>query len=287
MSVRWRWAALGVALVIATVATGFVYLRGGSTPVSVDSAVERFRGRGDAVTAVERATPQPPVGAKTHAARDASAPAVVESASTERGRPMPAEGVYVYATTGGDEVNVLGGSRHEYPPETTVTIRHGGCGVIERWDALEERWDERESCRTSQGDRLKRMTSFHEFYGRADERTMHCTGFTYPAGFEPGQTWTSTCASDATKATTTLTAVGWEDVDVDGVMVRAVRVQAKTTVSGDQEGTSERDVWGAADRGLVLRERVTLTTYSNQPVFGRTRYHEAYEIRLTSLEPRR
>lgn len=31
----------------------------------------------------------------------------------------------------------------------------------------------------------------------------------------------------------------------------------------------------------------TLTTYSNQPVFGRTRYHEAYEIRLMSLEPRR
>lgn len=288
MSRRSRWAALGSATVVLFLAAGFVFLRGGSTPVSPESAVARFREKSRIASAKDDVKADGGVSAPTNSASERVQARVTTEVTTGAGvRPLPNEGVYVYATTGGDEVDVLGGSRHTYPAETTITVRHAGCGLIERWDALEERWDERESCRTSQGDSLKRMTSFHEFFGRTDQRTLVCQGFTYPAGFDPGSSWTTNCASDNTKAVTKLTAVGWEDVVVAGRAVRTMHVHAETRVTGEQDGSSMRDVWGSADSGIVVRERVTLTSYSNQPVFGRTRYYESYEVRLTSLEPRR
>jgi hypothetical protein len=195
--------------------------------------------------------------------------------------------VYVYATRGGDEVDVLGDSRHTYPSETTVTVRRAGCGFVERWDALAERWDERESCRTVQGDTLRRTTSHHEFFGRGDTRTLRCDGFTYPAAAQPGARWSMRCASQNTTAESTLTAVGWEDVDVGGVLVKTLHVHVSTKISGEQEGTTVRDVWGSVDTGVAVREHATLTSHSNQAVFGRTRYHEEYDIRLKTLQPRR
>lgn len=289
MSKRSRWIALAVASSIVLLAGGFVYLRGGSTAVSLDSAVERFRERSETVAALEEDRPVERATEATESERSVQVDVPITSsvAPSDGLRPLPREGVYVYATTGGDEVDVLGGSRHSYPPETTITVRHKGCGVVEHWDALEERWDERESCRTAEGETLERVTSFHEFFGHADQRTLRCTGFTYPAGFQPGASWTTRCSSENTTAVTTMTAVAWENVDVGGVSVRAMHVRAQTKLTGEQEGTSEREVWGATDSGVVVQERTTLTSYSNQPVFGRTRYHESYELRLTSLEPRR
>ncbi|MCI0636059.1 MAG: hypothetical protein L0206_19410, partial [Actinobacteria bacterium] len=273
---------------ILCLAGGFVYLRGGSTPVPVNSAVERFRERSQVPVQLEE---ERPAAAGTEAAPGSRtlvrAPTSMEVSTDSGVRPRPAEGVYVYATTGGDEVDVLGGSRHTYPAQTTVTVRHAGCGLVERWDGLEERWDEREYCQVTGGEALKRTTSYHEFFGHADQRTLHCSGFAFPAGFEPGGTWSSRCASENTTATSTLTAVAWEDVDVGGVPVRTMHVHVETKLTGEQVGTSVRDVWGSSETGLLIRERSTLTSHSNQPVFGRTRYHEAYDNRLMSLEPRR
>lgn len=286
---RGRWAALASATAIVVVASSFVLLRGGSTPVSVERAVESYRRTSREprqAAADERASPSAVPRSSRESSR-VSAPVEVEIRNSPGVRPLPQEGVYVYATSGGDEVDVLGGSRHSYPSETTITVRHEGCGLVERWDALEERWDERESCRTAEGDVLKRTTSYHEFFGRGDQRTLECTGFTYPAGFQPGSSWSSHCASDNTSVDLKLTAVGWEDVVVAGRPVRTMHVRVEARITGEQDGSSTRHVWGSVDNGLVVRERSELTSYSNQPVFGRTRYHEQYENRLVSLEPRR
>jgi hypothetical protein len=273
---------------VLVLAGGLMMLRGGSTPVSPDSAVARFREQQQIpIVEEERAAPVPRDESASASADRVQPKVTTEITSKPGSRPRPAVGVYVYATTGGDDVDVLGGSRHTYPPETTITVRHDGCGVVERWDALEERWDERESCQTQGGDVLKRMTSFHKFFGRGDRRTFTCSGYTYPAGFAPGKSWTANCTSGTSKAVTTLTAVAWEDMNVGGTVVPTMHVHATTKLSGEQAGTSERDVWGARDTGLVVREHEEMTSYSMQPVFGKTKYHEAYEIRLTSLEPRR
>jgi hypothetical protein len=38
--------------------------------------------------------------------------------------------------------------------------------------------------------------------------------------------------------------------------------------------------------GVTIRERSTTSSDSTQPVFGKTHYHESYEINLLSLQPR-
>jgi hypothetical protein len=280
--------SLAAASMVLVLAGGFMMLRGGSTPVSPESAVARFRDKQRiSIAQVSEAAPVSRDASDRATGKRVQAKVTTEIATEPGLRPRPAEGVYVYATKGGDDVDVLGGSRHTYPAQTTITIRHTDCGFIEHWDALEERWDEREFCQTPSGDLLKRFTSFHEFFGRADQRTFSCTGYSYPAGFEPGKSWTSTCTTETTKAVTTLTAIAWDMVDVGGTKVRTMRVHASTKLSGEQTGSSERDVWGSRDSGLVVQERVEMTSYSTQPVFGKTKYHEAYEVRLTSVEPRR
>lgn len=290
MNRRSRWVALASASTILTLAAGFVYLRGGSTPVLLDTAVERFREQPTTTTTTQSSelpAPQPKAAASSRVESAQTPVRAAAERAVRSGRPLLPEGVYVYSTRGGDEVDVLGGSRHTYPDRTTVTVRHGGCGFVERWDALDERWDERESCRTAAGDKLRRTTAHHEFFGHGDTRTLYCNGFTFPAGAEPGDSWSMPCASENTNAVSKLTAVGYEDVDVGGVAVRTLHVHVETKITGEQEGTSIRDVWGSSETGVVVRERSTLTSYSTQPVFGRTRYHEAYENRLLSLEPRR
>jgi hypothetical protein len=289
MTRRSGWAAIIASLSVLLIAVGFTFLRSSSTPVDVGTAVERFRAaktvpvRSEQAIRVEQHSS---VAVGTHPSREAD-PRRSVTAVAPKGRPLPAEGVYVYATTGGDDVDVLGGSRHQYPDETTVTVRHNSCGFVERWDALDERWDERESCRTAAGDELHSTTSHHEFFGKGDTRTLRCSGLTYPAGAEPGDAWTLRCASASTSAVIQMSAVAWENVDVAGTAVRTLHVHAVEKISGDQVGSGVRDVWGSRETGIVIRERSEMTSYSNQPVFGRTRYHEAYEVKLRSLEARR
>lgn len=261
-------------------------------PDEVNDAVERFR-----TTTLGSERPRGSTAAKPK--RTASQPQRTEPGATSAripqvtkpvprtGRPRPPEGVYVYATKGGDEVDVLGGSRHTYPSETTVTIRHAGCGLIERWDVLDERWDERETCRTQKGDALKRFTSFHEFFRHADERTYDCEAMAYPAGAKPGDTWKGRCVSGESVVHQTGRAIGFETLVVDGARISALRVRVDVKLTGEQEGGGFREVWGDRATGLSIRERGTTTSYSMQPVFGRTRYHESFEIRLKSLDPRR
>ncbi len=291
VSPRLHVAAGTAAMSVIAIAVGVFYLRGGSSPVDVAEAVERFR---TTTTSVTPETPTQPdraapvrETAELHAKPSAAPDAAADSPVRSVGRPRPPEGVYVYATRGGDEVDVLGGSRHTYPSETTVTIRHAGCGLVERWDALDERWDERETCQTPNGDALKRFTSFHEFFRHADERTYECDYLAYPIGAKRGDSWTGRCVSGESIVKQTGRAIGFETLVVDGVRVNALHVRVDVTLTGEQEGTGVREVWGDRETGLSILEKATTTSYSTQPVFGRTRYHEKVEIRLTSLQPRK
>src|SRR5215204_2428395 len=79
-------------------------------------------------------------------------------------------GEFVYATTGFEGVDALGGARHEYPARTTISVRRdAGCTVF-RWRPFAERVHEWELC----GHRLQRFTELHRFFGRDDRRTYLC-----------------------------------------------------------------------------------------------------------------
>lgn len=287
---------MAVAAAIALLAGGLIVLRGGSTPVPVDDVVHRYRAGPTAPPSAATASPRGtgPAEASPPDAQRGVAPSVQRRAGAPAGeastRPRPAEGVYLYDTEGGESVDVFGGSRHTYPDTTTITVTHTGCGSIERWDALEERWDERETCRRPDGDHLVRVTSFHRFFSQSDERTMRCEGLVYPAGAQPKDSWTTVCRGDEGDARSTGRAIGIEELEVDGVTVRTLHVRVTTNVdasSDGQTGRSSRDVWASLDTGIVILERAEVDTTGREPVVGDVRYTESYEIRLRSLEPRR
>lgn len=303
---RPRWIAVVLAALIASTSGTLVHLRGPATPVDVDEVVERFRGgaaaAGGTTSPDVRATATPSAGSDRGSARPAAAGPQAGPGGTPApagpsdggpgevgGRPMPDEGVYVYATSGGEEVDVLGGSRHDYPEETTIIVRHDGCGLVERWDAMEERWSERETCPSPDGLLLARTTSYHEFFRQGDERTLRCDPGTFarPDTEEPGTTWTGACRSENTTAEITGRIVGAEMLEVAGRPVRTLHVRVDVRVSGSQSGESHNDTWGDFETGLVVRERSTTDTRGREPVVGEVRYREAYELNLTSLQPRR
>ena len=286
-----RWKAGTAAVAILAVATGSLVLRGGSTKVAVEDVVERYREQRPPTPAPAKrpAHRSTPTTSATRGAVPTSKPDAAAAAApgTPAVRPLPPEGVYVYATTGGDEVDVFGGTRHTYPNETTITVRHIRCGLAERWDALEERWDERETCRSAAGDALHAYRSYHEFFGQGDTRRMRCDGFAYPAGVKPGDRWSSTCRAPDTEATSKLQVVGFETLKVAGTQVRTLHIRVVTSLTGSQTGSSQRDVWASTQKGLSVREHSVTTSHGREPVIGDVTYHEEVDLRLVSLEPRR
>jgi hypothetical protein len=260
---RWRRAALiGVVAVVTAAAVavgGFLYLRSRdqATPLSTDAAVQRFRGDG--------ASPSSPTAT----------------------RSMPAEGVYVYATSGGEQVDALGGLRHDYPPETTVTIRYHGCGVLFRWDALVERWDERVTCPAEAGSQVQTFSSRHEFFGRADQRDLAFEpgNVACPAPL-PGTTWTFRGSGSDTNVDGKGEVVGLPTVRVDDRPIETIRVRVTVRSEGNARGTSQRDSWLRMSDCLLVRESARTDSLADSPL-GSVRYTEDYELRLQTPTPRK
>jgi hypothetical protein len=233
----------------------FVQLRSKTTTVSVDESLIRFREAGSASEAVA-------------------------------GLPKP--GVYVLATEGGDEVTVLGGSEHTYPPQTTITVTREGCGVRFRWDALGERWEEWMVCPDGKRLEVREIVTYHQFFGKSDRREYFCgEDSTYSPGVvKAGTTWSGVCSgTDGTTGTAKGELVGVEFLSVGGTRVRTLHIRVSITFSGVTDGTRESEFWFVAATGFPI---VTVATddLETDSVLGRTRYLEHYRAELTSLEPR-
>ncbi|MFQ5558043.1 MAG: hypothetical protein ACE5GB_11120, partial [Acidimicrobiales bacterium] len=174
---RWLWALLGVVVVLAVAAiVGFVVWRDTATPVSVSEAVETFRAD----------PPETSTRADDEARVAATAPVRLGGQQTDPAPgDLPPSGVYVYRTTGGEEVDALGGTRHDYPAETTITVRSGGCGAVHRWHALEERFEEWEVCRRDGTLVMPWFTAFHQFFGTDDRQEFTCDPVVVLVAAEP------------------------------------------------------------------------------------------------------
>jgi hypothetical protein len=168
-------------------------------------------------------------------------------------------GVFAYDTTGFEEVDILGGARHEYPRRTTIVVRRAGCGLVLRWQPFEERLQEWELC---DGLRLRRITERHEFFGNDDRRTYRCDA--------------SSRFDGAYRCSTGETTEVARVVSSEGR-----RARLATRLSGGSTGSGTRELWLRPD-GVPLRLAVE-NENTTPSLVGPVHYRERYE--LTLAEP--
>jgi hypothetical protein len=260
---RWRSRALiGVALVVVLGAAGVIFLMVSdtTTPVDVDDAVGRYR-------------------------EEVGADELASTTTAARGQALPGEGVYVYATEGHDAIDILGGATHTYPAETTLTVTHTACGFRQRWQPLEERWDDEEVCVSDAGRERRALDAHHEFFGMSDDESFACDpGYVLlPADPEPGTTWTTSCQSAGSGLTGRGEVVGVEVRQVGAESVDTVHVRIEEEASGSNTGPSRDDYWLRASDGLLIERVSSVDTRSETPV-GTATYTERFTLRLASLE---
>lgn len=202
--------------------------------------------------------------------------------------PFPAEGVYVYDTTGFEEVDALGGARHDYPAETSIVHRLEGCGATETWQPLQGRRDVRQLCAEPGRHRLERFDSTRSFFGRSDTRELECDegAAAFVPGARPGDVFEFRCSQEGADAANRLEILGMEAVLIGGQSVEAVRSRATSVVTGGASGSSTIDSWVHPETGLTLK-RISVLDGSEPGPGGSIGYHEEYTLVLRSLTPRR
>ncbi len=230
--------------------------------------------------------------------RDTSEPASLESAVArfrEGDRPAddafpvptPELGVYVYATSGSESVDVLLGSRHEYPQRTTITVEPGGCGLLMRWDALNTRSTTWDVCPGPDGWAIRGYSEIHRFFGQTERTTYLCDASSLwaPASQTPGTSVERQCATEDTTEDSAGRVVGVEQLPVGDVEVETVHLTLAETLTGRTAGTGTFDLWLATDNGLVVRLGMRNDNTSDSAI-GEVRYREVALLDLLSAEPR-
>ena len=197
----------------------------------------------------------------------------------------PAEGVYRYATQGYESID-RPSSRHDYPSETAMTIRHNDCGFVAHWQPLENRWDEMTICRSQAGSFIPTMATHREFYGQSKDSRYRCSDGFYAYRPQPGATWTGRCTDDESRMDIQARTLGREALRVGDQTVEAVHYVIDARISGGNEGTWRAERWIDPRSGLLLRAQASTDATSDSSV-GTVRYREQTDVRLLSMTPQR
>lgn len=291
----WSVWALAVAVIVTLVAgIGVVYLHSGAHAVSVDVAVRRFRVAAATTTPTTHPRPAAPAPPTTLAPADASSGGLRAAASPAAPAPRaapgasehrPPEGVYVYATVGHEQTDALGGDRHDYPPQTTVTVRRDGCGWSEHWQPLEERWDETRQCLDPRGVLLRSLSTHHEFFHKTQQQDNDCgpNAVFAPTAATPGEKNHITCAGTYGTVTIDATVEGHEPIAVNGQQIDTLHIHYDLSFTGSNRGTGAFDAW--TDARHVLTKRDWHVDIQTDSPFGTVTYQEQYTITLVNSTP--
>jgi hypothetical protein len=195
-------------------------------------------------------------------------------------------GAYSYATRGADRVEAIVSGHHAYPRVTTVTVSRQGCDLVERWDALPERWSESTSCVVGSRWRLLSLVDYHEFFGESLEQRYDCRGrfVPRPSLVRKGFQWTDRCGSTGSTATLQGTALGVKRLKVGGKPVQTVLLRLRAQLRGRIRGTNVIDSWLLRSTGLLVRRVVRSDTTVDSSV-GTVTGRERYSLELRSLSP--
>ena len=292
---RWVRIALGAAIAGNLLgAGGAMYLLGDATDLTVDEAIRRYR------EANVEASPSPSLSASPVPSVSGSPTAAPSNAKKKKapagttakapGATAAAEletGVYVYATDGYEETDALSGQRHDYPSETTITASRYSCGYRFRWQPLQQRWDQSDTCRNADGIVLERFAIYHEFFhkGATEDFALDDNALVLPNDPVAGDSWRWKGQSNDSAIDTLTTVIGLETIDVGGTKVKTVHLRYETAMSGANEGTQIQDRWHALDTGLLIRLINKVDAKVEVPFGGTANYWERYRIDLKSLEP--
>lgn len=297
------WVVVG--LMVASSVT-VAYLRQGPEAVTMDAAVEQFHrdkeaGGPTGTSIAPDGSPVPDAAPEADAGPGAVAPtgpaatgggSSQTTRNSETGAPPPrpvqeGEGVYPHTTTGYEETDAMGGSRHDYPSETPVAHRRTDCGLITRWQPLKERWDESSFCQVDQALEIRTFTTYHEFFQKGDRQDYRCPpGSVVFDRREPaGASWMWNCDTAKASIDTQTRVIGIEQMTIEGVTMDTVHMHYESRLSGATEGTQVQDRWIEPDSGLVVRVKSEMTAQTDSP-FGRVGYEEQYDITMKSLKPR-
>lgn len=313
---RWprvaRWAVVVAVAANTSAAIGVLVVRGQdeATSLEVGSAVEEYR-RTAALPAIPSTAAEPAQqGSTSHGAASdqpatttsslpagtpqtdsgtvisTTAPASPPAPSTSR---APESGVYVYDTSGYEEVDALGGARHDYPAETTITYTTSECGTVERWAPLTQRADSRLLCPAAAGDALQWFRTEREFFGQTVDFRFDCpaNSVVRPTAPTPGEQFSFTCRSRKNDVSTiTVTVHDPVPFAVGNQTITAVHVELHSTSRGDGQARTAVDMLLHPETGLVL-SRTVATDAEAPSAAGTSSYTERYTIRLRSLEPLR
>jgi hypothetical protein len=301
---RRRWPAIVFAVAALLVAVAWtvrrVVIRDQARAVPVDEAVDEFRATPTTPTTTSTTSPAATSPSTSRAPSDTTAAPVMPATSVVPSTSEPTvdtlglvePGVYRYRTTGGEQIDALGGTSHEYPAETTITVVTEGCGVRLRWDALRERREEWSLCVTADGIELQPdAVQFHEFYGQGEAEQLTCDRpvLLVPADGSPrdGVTLDCTLAEDRWAPRWEVLERSTRQVDGEPMAVRHVRMTIDDT---DEYWEDQVADWYLAAEGASagLPVEVSVVKSSRSPsIVGPVDYEEQYGLELVSLEPLR
>lgn len=196
-------------------------------------------------------------------------------------------GVYLYATTGRESVDALGGTSHTYPTKTSITVTEVPCGIQLRWAALEKRSTTWTFCSTAAGTELRSSDERHAFFGQRDHTIYLCSGrLLLPKNAVVGSTKSFTCRSSRNTEVGEVRVLGRGTIEVEGSQVRAIRVSTDLNIVARDSGSETIDWW--LDSATAIPLRIDLQSRTSRKMWvGRVHYRENLSLRLLSLRPMR
>ncbi len=235
------------------------------------------------------------------AAFDSPAGASPRADGPEQGSGGPVElpvGVWSYAASGTEYVDLLGGPLHEFPSQVAQSVTNTECGQDIEVTLFEQRSDVLELCWSDDGAlRLERFETRHEFVGVADVTVTDRCGsidIWWPGIEEDVGTEAKSvnCTAEGNMsgnvgAVVTQEVVAVEQVETGAGIHDAARVRVTSRVGTEADpthGVYDAEFWFGLDDGVILRRTLDAEVNASTPV-GAVRFEEAFDIRADDIDP--
>jgi hypothetical protein len=275
------------AIVAGVVVGGVIVVRqlvlnDSTSAIGATEAVKRFRDRTDPTDVLDTTA--------SHGGTGDVAGTVAADTTPARAASLPELGVYRYSTSGSEHIDVLGGTGHTYPAQTTITVTRDGCGVNLRWDLLKERREDWRLCTGPAGVVWQAQGGhfYHEFFGHGQLQTLTCDrpALLVPLDSAPRPNLPLECQLDTEEWQPQWTVIGPDTRTVAGVQVPVMHVRMVVDMNRKYYEHTTMDYWLDA-HGLPVHVAGTKTSKSNSGLVGDVVYTETISADLESLDPLR